>query len=119
MNASPLPNSNVISGMISSSAATTTSDNKHTSETFRSAIRTNNILDDYEMKEEIAKGAYATCRRCVHKILRVEHAVKIVAKGSRYSWHDEVDILLRHSQHPHIVTLYSVSTYHTQDVIED
>lgn len=66
------------------------------------AIRTNNILDDYEMKEEIAKGAYASCktnypsfhalqntdfslsafivflgRRCVHKISKVEHAVKV------------------------------------------
>ncbi len=29
------------------------------------------------MKEEIAKGAYATCHRCVHKISRVEHAVKV------------------------------------------
>lgn len=32
---------------------------------------------------------------------------QVVAKG-RKEWHDEVDILLRHSQHSHIVTLYSV-----------
>ncbi len=40
-------------------------------------IRTTNILDDYEIKEEIAKGAYASCHRCVHKISKVEHAVKV------------------------------------------
>jgi len=40
-------------------------------------MRTSKFQDDYEMKEEIAKGAYATCRRCVHKSSRVEHAVKV------------------------------------------
>jgi len=34
--------------------------------------------------------------------------LQIIAKGKR-DWHDEVDILLRHSQHPNIVTLYNVS----------
>jgi hypothetical protein len=93
-------------------------------------IRTSNIIDDYEMGEEIAKGAYASCRRAIHRISKTEHAVKvnrkrfgfqfifgipfkallgfqIITKGKK-EWHDEVDILLRHSQHPHIVTLYTV-----------
>jgi len=40
-------------------------------------IRTTNILDDYEMKEEIAKGAYASCRRGIHRLSKVEHAIKV------------------------------------------
>jgi len=35
---------------------------------------------------------------------------QIITKGKK-EWHDEVDILLRHSQHPHIVTLYTVSIH--------
>jgi len=106
VNNPPSAGSGVGSTNITSSTVAV-SDNKPNPEMFRSVIRTSSILDDYEIKEEIAKGAYASCHRCVHKISKVEHAVKVLAKGRR-EWHDEVDILLRHSQHSHIVTLYSV-----------
>ena len=104
-------NRNLSSSPSSSSTilqASTPIDIKPTPERFYSIIGTSNIQDDYEFKEEIAKGAYALVRRCIHRMSRVEHAVKIVTKGKR-DWHDEVDILLRHSQHPHIVSLYTVS----------
>ncbi|CAG7837370.1 unnamed protein product [Allacma fusca] len=100
----PLPS---IQDNTSSSSCGSSSTSKAKLERFCSVIRKNNILDEYEMKEEIAKGAFATCRRCVHKLSKFEHAVKIIEKG-KIDWHDEVDILLRHSQHPHIVTLYNV-----------
>ena len=92
---------------LSNSHSSVQDNSKPKLERFCSVIRKSNILEDYEMKEEIAKGAFAVCHRCVHKLSKCEHAVKIIEKG-KTDWHDEVDILLRHSQHPHIVTLYNV-----------
>jgi p90 ribosomal S6 kinase len=108
MNASSSSSSSASGSTINAPVPPPVVDNKPKPDRYlQTVIRTSNIIDDYEMKEEIAKGAYASCRRCIHRISKVEHAVKIIPKGKR-DWHDEVDILLRHSQHPHIVTLYSV-----------
>ena len=59
---------------------------------------------EYEMCEEIGRGSYSVCHRCVHRSTRVEYAVKIVNRKSR-DCEEEVQILLRYGQHPSIISL--------------
>ncbi|XP_061569820.1 ribosomal protein S6 kinase alpha-3 isoform X3 [Cololabis saira] len=63
--------------------------------------------DVYETKEDIGKGSYSVCKRCVHKATGMEHAVKIINKAKKDPA-EEVDILLRYGQHPNIITLKEV-----------
>ncbi|XP_048577450.1 ribosomal protein S6 kinase alpha-2-like isoform X2 [Nematostella vectensis] len=67
-------------------------------------IRTTCILDEYEIKEEIGKGAYSSCRRCVNKADGKEYAVKIFEKPKKDP-SEEMEILLRFGHHPNIVHL--------------
>lgn len=67
-------------------------------------VKTGNIRDEYDVLEEIGKGAYSTCKRCVHRASRVEYAVKIIDKSKR-DCEEEVSILLRYGQHPNIISL--------------
>ncbi|XP_054163480.1 ribosomal protein S6 kinase 2 beta-like [Oppia nitens] len=64
-------------------------------------------LNDYEFFEELGKGSYSCCRRCVHKESGKQYAVKIIDKSKR-DCSEEVAILLRYSQHSNVVTLYDV-----------
>ena len=59
---------------------------------------------EYEMCEEIGRGSYSVCHRCVHRATKVEYAVKIVNRKSR-DCEEEVQILLRYGQHPSIISL--------------
>ncbi|XP_054717098.1 ribosomal protein S6 kinase 2 beta-like [Uloborus diversus] len=65
------------------------------------------IQKEYEFKEELGKGSYSLCRRCIYKENGKEYAVKIIDKSKR-DCDEEVEILLRYGQHPNIVTLYDV-----------
>ncbi|XP_022237329.1 ribosomal protein S6 kinase alpha-2-like isoform X3 [Limulus polyphemus] len=65
------------------------------------------ITNEYELKEEIGRGSYAVTRRCVHRESGKNFAVKVIVKSKR-DCQEEVEILLRYSQHPNIVTLYDV-----------
>ena len=67
-------------------------------------VKTGNLRDEYDVLEEIGKGAYSTCKRCVHRASRVEYAVKIIDKSKR-DCEEEVSILLRYGQHPNIISL--------------
>ena len=62
------------------------------------------LTDEYDVLEEIGKGAYSTCKRCVHRASKVEYAVKIIDKYKR-DCEEEVAILLRYGQHPNIISL--------------
>ncbi|CAG2122348.1 unnamed protein product, partial [Medioppia subpectinata] len=64
-------------------------------------------LHDYEFFEELGKGSYSCCRRCVHKETAKQYAVKIIDKSKR-DCAEEVAVLLRYSQHSNIVTLHDV-----------
>jgi len=44
------------------------------------------------------------CRRCIHRSTKVEFAVKIIDKSKR-DCREEIEILLRHGQHPNILSL--------------
>lgn len=63
--------------------------------------------DDYELKEDIGVGSYSVCKRCIHKASNQEFAVKILDKEKRDP-SEEVEILMRHGQHPNIITLRDV-----------
>ena len=62
------------------------------------------LFQEYELCEEIGRGSYSVCRRCVHRGTRVEYAVKIVDRSKR-DCEEEVQILLRYGQHPNIISL--------------
>ncbi|XP_050526354.1 ribosomal protein S6 kinase 2 beta-like isoform X1 [Daktulosphaira vitifoliae] len=66
-----------------------------------------NAADEYELKQEIGRGSYSSCRLCVHKTSRIEYAVKIIDK-SKKDCQEEVEILLRYGHHNNIVTLRDV-----------
>lgn len=66
-----------------------------------------NAADEYELKHEIGRGSYSSCRLCVHKITRIEYAVKIIDKSQK-DCQEEVEILLRYGHHNNIVTLRDV-----------
>ncbi|GIY21377.1 ribosomal protein S6 kinase 2 alpha [Caerostris darwini] len=65
------------------------------------------VTNDYEFKEDLGKGSYSLCKRCIYKENGLEYAVKIIDKSKR-DCDEEVEILLRYSQHPNIVTLVDV-----------
>lgn len=86
----------------------------------RSANHTTNLLlKEYEFKEQIASGAYSTCRKVIKKSDGKEYACKIIDKYKK-DCSEEVEILLRFSNHPNIVTLYQVidDTDHTYFIME-
>jgi len=72
--------------------------------TSRKVHKTGVFNQEYEMCEEIGRGSYSVCRRCVHRGTRVEYAVKIVDRSKR-DCEEEVQILLRYGQHPNIISL--------------
>lgn len=37
-----------------------------------------NAADEYELKHEIGRGSYSSCRLCIHKTTRIEYAVKVI-----------------------------------------
>ncbi|KIH62199.1 kinase domain protein [Ancylostoma duodenale] len=69
--------------------------------------KTHPITDDYILKEEVGTGTFSVVRRCVMKTTKREFVVKIIKK-SACDPSEEVDILLRHGHHPHIVKLFDV-----------
>jgi p90 ribosomal S6 kinase len=70
-------------------------------------VKTIPIETEYEILEEVGKGSFSQCKRCVHKASRVEFAVKIIDKSKR-DCIEEVDILMRNVQHPNIITLRDI-----------
>ena len=65
------------------------------------------ITDDYEMMEDIGVGAFSVCKRCMHVVNKKYYAVKIIDKTRRNA-EEEVEVLLRYSQHPNVCTLRDV-----------
>jgi len=37
----------------------------------------NSIHDEYEIREEIGRGSYSVCKKCIHRATRIEYAVKV------------------------------------------
>ena len=64
-------------------------------------------LSEYDFLETIGTGSYSICKRCVHRETRQEYAVKIIEKKKR-AYSEEVEVMLRFSHHPNIVTLHDV-----------
>lgn len=64
-------------------------------------------LADYEFFEEIGRGAFSICHRCVHRETKMRFAAKKIDKSKR-DCSEEIEIMLRFSQHANIVTLHSV-----------
>ena len=65
------------------------------------------FTDRYEVKEDIRVGSYSVYKRCIHKALNTEYAVKIIDKSKRDP-RKEIEILLRYGHHPNIITLKDV-----------
>lgn len=67
-------------------------------------IKTLNEFDFYEI---IGTGSFSTCYKCLHKESRMKFAVKKIDKFKR-DCSEEIEVMLRFSQHPNIVTLHNV-----------
>uniref|UniRef100_A0A1I8IG13 Protein kinase domain-containing protein n=1 Tax=Macrostomum lignano TaxID=282301 RepID=A0A1I8IG13_9PLAT len=72
-------------------------------------VRPGEFLQDYELKEQLGVGSFAICHRCVHRATGASFAVKIIDCSKRDP-QEEVEILLRFSEHPNIVSLRDVYT---------
>ncbi|XP_063534484.1 ribosomal protein S6 kinase alpha-3 isoform X1 [Cydia strobilella] len=82
--------------------------NKTSTEEFLAGfVNRNNFFDEYRLMGELGTGSFSVVRLCEHKASRVQYAVKIMDK-MQYDPREEIEILLRYSQHPHIITLRGV-----------
>uniref|UniRef100_A0A2A4K9Z0 Ribosomal protein S6 kinase n=1 Tax=Heliothis virescens TaxID=7102 RepID=A0A2A4K9Z0_HELVI len=86
----------------------TATNNKTSTEDFWAGfVNRNNFFDEYRLMGELGTGSFSVVRLCEHKTSRVQYAVKIMDK-MQYDPREEIEILLRYSQHPHIITLRGV-----------
>jgi len=74
------------------------------SENLPPSVKRSRIASEYEVKDEIGKGTFSVCKRCVRRCTNVEYAVKIIDKKKR-GCKEEIEILLRYGQHPNIISL--------------
>ncbi|XP_076030567.1 ribosomal protein S6 kinase II isoform X2 [Oratosquilla oratoria] len=72
-----------------------------------SGVKPTSITDEYDMLEEIGKGSYSVCRRCVHRATKMEYAVKVLPKRKR-DCQEEIEILYRYGHHTNIISLRDV-----------
>ncbi|KAK4291163.1 hypothetical protein Pmani_035989 [Petrolisthes manimaculis] len=72
-----------------------------------SGVKPTSILDEYDLFEEVGRGSYSVCRRCVHRASRQEYAVKIINKNTR-DCQEEIEILYRYGHHLNIISLRDV-----------
>ncbi|KAK6636791.1 Ribosomal protein S6 kinase 2 alpha [Polyplax serrata] len=70
-------------------------------------VKSTSIQDEYELREEIGRGSYSVCRKCLHRTTKIEYAVKMIDKSKR-DCQEEIEILLRYGHHPNIITLRDV-----------
>lgn len=73
-----------------------------------SGVKPNSVHDEYDICEEMGRGSYSVCRRCVHRATRQEYAVKIIPKKTR-DCQEEIEILYRYGHHSNIISLRDVS----------
>ena len=59
--------------------------------------------DEYEIKEALGQGKTSTCYRCIHRQTREEYAVKIIRDAHMNDPSDEIELLFRYNQLPHII----------------
>ncbi|XP_028178689.1 ribosomal protein S6 kinase 2 beta [Ostrinia nubilalis] len=78
-----------------------------TEEFWSGFVNRNNFFDEYRLMGELGTGSFSVVRLCEHKTSKVQYAVKIMDK-LQYDPREEIEILLRYSQHPHIITLRGV-----------
>lgn len=78
-----------------------------TEEFWSGFVNRNNFFDEYRLMGELGTGSFSVVRLCEHKTSRVQYAVKIMDK-LQYDPREEIEILLRYSQHQHIITLRGV-----------
>lgn len=68
-----------------------------------SLIKIDRFEDEYIIKEKINSGSFSVCHKCLHKKTMTEFAVKVMNLLQRDP-QEEIEILLRHSHHPNIVS---------------
>lgn len=68
-----------------------------------SLMKVGRFDDEYVLKEKINSGSFSVCYKCVHKKTQLEFAVKVMNVLQKDP-QDEIEIILRHSHHPNIVT---------------
>lgn len=71
-------------------------------------VKPNSIQDEYDLCEEVGRGSYSVCRRCIHRPSRQEYAVKIIPKKTR-DCQEEIEILYRYGHHSNMISLRDVS----------
>ncbi|GAU98029.1 hypothetical protein RvY_09232 [Ramazzottius varieornatus] len=70
-------------------------------------LNNSRLTDEYELREEIGKGSFSVCRKCLHKATGGIYAVKIVDRTKRDPT-EEIEILSRYGSIPNIVKLREV-----------
>ncbi|XP_046977897.1 ribosomal protein S6 kinase 2 beta [Vanessa cardui] len=78
-----------------------------TEEFWAGFVNKNKFFDEYRLMGELGTGSFSVVRLCEHKASRTQYAVKIMDK-LQYDPREEIEILLRYSQHPHIISLRGV-----------
>ncbi|XP_045449590.1 ribosomal protein S6 kinase 2 beta [Melitaea cinxia] len=78
-----------------------------TEEFWAGFVNKNKFFDEYRLMGELGTGSFSVVRLCEHKASQTQYAVKIMDK-LQYDPREEIEILLRYSQHPHIITLRGV-----------
>ncbi|XP_050674793.1 ribosomal protein S6 kinase 2 beta isoform X2 [Leptidea sinapis] len=78
-----------------------------TEEFWAGFVNRNNFFDEYRLMGELGTGSFSVVRLCEHKSSKTQYAVKIMDK-LQYDPREEIEILLRYSQHPHIISLRGV-----------
>jgi len=51
----------------------------------------------------LGRGQTSTCYRCIHRQTREEYAVKLIKDASYNDPSDEIELLFRYNQFPHII----------------
>jgi len=73
-------------------------------------ITSTRFTDEYDMKEELGKGAFSIVKRCVHKASQIEYAAKIInTKKLNQRDHQKLEReakICRQLKHSNIVRLY-------------
>ncbi|CAF3402602.1 unnamed protein product [Rotaria sp. Silwood1] len=68
-------------------------------------VKSTPFQDEYDVKEALGHGKTSTCYRCIHRQTGEEYAVKIIKDPSINDPSDEIELLFRYNQLPHIIRI--------------
>lgn len=73
-------------------------------------VKLTRFSEEYELKEALGHGKTSTCHRCIHRQTREEYAVKVIKDPTINDPSDEIELLFRYNQLPHIIRVSKKKT---------